>query len=49
MAFCAMMAGLVLTGTGPWMLLLFGAVDMAGALWTWAALRGAAAELPLEL
>ncbi|HJW50401.1 MAG TPA: hypothetical protein VJ501_00190 [Burkholderiaceae bacterium] len=49
LAFCAMMAGLVLTGAGPWMLLLFGAVDVAGALWTWVALRGAAADRPLEL
>ena len=48
LAFCAMMAGLVLTGAGPWMLLLFGAVDVAGALWTWAALRGAAADRLLE-
>ena len=48
LAFCAMMAVLVFTGAGPWMLLLFGAVDVAGALWTWAALRGAAADRPLE-
>ena len=46
MAFCAMMAVLVFTGAGPWMLLLFGAVDVAGALWTRAALRAAATDHP---
>lgn len=30
---------LVTTGLGPTVLLLFGIVDLAGALWTWAALR----------
>ncbi len=32
-------AVLVATGLGPTVLLLFGAVDLAGAVWTWAALR----------
>lgn len=32
-------AVLVATGLGPTVLLLFGVVDLAGALWTWAALR----------
>jgi hypothetical protein len=30
---------LVVTGLGPTVLLRFGAIDLAGALWTWAALR----------
>ena len=34
---------LVATGLGPAVLLLFGAVDLAGAVWTWAALRREAA------
>ena len=36
-------AVLVATGLGPMVLLLFGAVDLAGAVWTWAALRREAA------
>ncbi len=36
-------AVLVGTGLGPAVLLLFGAVDLAGAVWTWAALRRDAA------
>ncbi len=32
-------AVLVLSGLAPTVLLLFGAVDLAGAAWTWAALR----------
>ena len=36
-------AVLVGTGLGPAVLLLFGAVDLAGAVWTWAALRREAA------
>ena len=32
-------AGFVLLGMAPPMLLLFGAVEVAGALWTWSALR----------
>ena len=34
---------LVATGLGPAVLLLFGVVDLAGAVWTWAALRREAA------
>ena len=34
---------LVGTGLGPAVLLLFGVVDLAGAVWTWAALRREAA------
>jgi len=29
----------VLAGLAPAVLLLFGAIDVAGALWTWSALR----------
>lgn len=36
-------AVLVGAGLGPAVLLLFGAVDLAGAVWTWAALRRDAA------
>jgi hypothetical protein len=36
-------AVLVATGLGPAVPLLFGAVDLAGALWTWVALRRDAA------
>jgi hypothetical protein len=36
-------AVLVASGQGPAALLLFGVVDLAGALWTWAALRRDAA------
>jgi hypothetical protein len=36
-------AVLVPTGLGPAVLLLFGAVDLAGAVWTWVALRRDAA------
>jgi hypothetical protein len=36
-------AVLVATGTGPTALLFFGAVDLAGALWTWSMLRRDAA------
>jgi hypothetical protein len=32
-------AGFVALGMAPAMLLLFGAIDAAGALWTWTALR----------
>ena len=32
-------AVLVATGLGPAVLLVFGAVDLAGALWTWLALK----------
>ena len=35
----AVFAVLVATGFGPAVLLLFGAVDLAGAVWTWAALK----------
>jgi len=36
-------AVLVFTGLAPTVLLLFGAVDLAGAIWTWATLRHDAA------
>ena len=36
-------AMLVFSGLAPGILLLFGAVDLAGALWTWVTLRGDAA------
>lgn len=39
LAFSVMLAGLVLAGLGPWMLLLFALIDVLCALWTWAALR----------
>lgn len=35
--------GFVLAGWVGWQLLLFGGVDLAGAIWTWRALRQAAA------
>lgn len=37
--FCAGCIGLVFLVSAPWQLLTFGAVDVAGALWTFAALR----------
>ncbi len=36
-------AVLVFSGLAPTVLLLFGAVDLAGAIWTWAALKRDAA------
>ncbi len=39
LAVFAWFAGFVLLGLAPKMLLLFGAVEVAGALWTWWALR----------
>ena len=40
--FAAICLGLVGFAGAPWQLLLFGAVDLAGAAWTAAALRGEA-------
>ena len=37
--FCALCAALVVGAQAPWILLLFGAVDVAGAVWTAWALR----------
>lgn len=45
-AFCAGCVGLVVLVSAPWQLLLFGAVDVAGALWTFFALRYEAAAQP---
>jgi len=38
-AFCAGCVGLVVLGSAPWQLIVFGAVDLAGAAWTKMALR----------
>lgn len=37
-------AAFILAGLSDWPLMLFGAIDLIGAGWTWAALRGRRAE-----
>lgn len=37
--FCAACIGIVVIAAAPWMLILFGVIDVAGAAWTFAALR----------
>ena len=39
MLFCAACVGIVMLAGAPWMLILFGIIDVAGAAWTFAALR----------
>ena len=43
-AFSALLLGLVLGAGAPWQLLIFAAVDVAGAVWTALALRSEAAS-----
>ena len=40
--FCAGCIGLVLLASAPWQLIIFGSIDLAGAIWTRAALRNEA-------
>lgn len=37
--FFALGIGLILFANGPWQIALFGLIDVAGAIWTWMALR----------
>lgn len=39
--FCALCVGLILLASAPPQLLLFGAIDVVAAIWTWRALRPA--------
>ncbi len=41
LAFAALCGLLILAFAAPWQLVVFAALDLAGAAWTWRALRGA--------